>query len=84
MNLDNMATGASNVRLNRFLDSAIGIVEHNSRITRLKKGREKRPGGVLKNDGGGSSSVIDNRDFINMVSVDKGLDNLASLEDGGL
>lgn len=84
MNLDNMAAGASNVRLNRFLDSPIGIVEHNSGITRLKQGREKRPGGVLKNDGGGSCSVIDNRNFINMVGVDKGLDNLAGLKDGGL
>lgn len=81
---DDRPTGASNVSLNGLLDGLKGAMEHDDGVTFLKGALGECPADVLKDDGGGSSGVVDDGDLVDMVGVDERLDEGPGTEDAFL
>lgn len=71
-----MAAGAGDVSLDGLFDSAVGIVKHDGSVTGVEFGLKEQPGDVLEDDGGGGGGVIDEGNFVDVIGVDKGLDEL--------
>lgn len=66
-----MAAGARNVSLYSLLNGTVRVVENYGGVSRLESRGEEGPSVVLEDDGGSGGDVINDGDFVDMISIDE-------------
>lgn len=82
--LDDMAAGARDVRVDGLLDGAVGVVEHDDRVSLREGSLGEGPRDLLENYGCSSGRVVNKRNLVDVLGVNEVLNDEPRSEERGL
>lgn len=71
MDLNDSATGAGDIGMDRFLDGAVGVVQYDGGVALVESALSEGPASVLKHNGGSGGGVINDGDLVHVIGVDQ-------------